>query len=167
VPMAAATMTLAAALLRADAEPAQANEVLGTWQMVSATLEENGQIHRPYGSRPAGMLVFTSDMHFIEVLTDPDTPRFASDTRGEGTDAENRRAMAGSIGFYGTYTVDRSGRFAGNRVEGATFPNWVGSVRNTEDLSLVVRGDRMFETFTRPGGGKLTAEFRRVTKSVP
>lgn len=166
VPMAAATMTLAAALLKAGAEPAQTNEVLGTWQMVSATLEENGQIRHPYGPRPAGMLVFTSDMHFVEVLTDPDTPRFASDARGQGTDAENRRAMAASIGFYGTYTVDRSGRFAGNRVEGATFPNWVGSVRSTKDLSLVVRGDRMFETFTRPDGGKLTAEFLRVTRPI-
>lgn len=160
-------MTLGAALLRVDAEPAQANEVLGTWQMVSATLEENGQIHRPYGSHPAGMLVFTSDMHFVEVLTDADTPRFASDTRGEGTDAENRRAMATSIGFFGTYTVDRSGRFTGNRVDGATFPNWVGSARSTEDLSLVVRGDRMFETFTRPDGGKVKAEFRRLGKAIP
>lgn len=160
-------MTLGAALLRVDAEPAQANEVLGTWQMVSATLEENGQIRHPYGPRPAGMLVFTSDMHFVEVLTDADAPRFASNKRGEGTDAENRRAMASSIGFFGTYTVDRSGRFTGNRVEGATFPNWVGSVRSTEDLSLFVRGDRMFETFTRPDGGKVKAEFRRLGKAIP
>ncbi|MFD1107011.1 lipocalin-like domain-containing protein [Sphingobium olei] len=134
--------------------------------MVSATLEENGEVRHPYGLRPAGMLVFTTDMHFVEVLTDADTPRFTSDRRGEGTDAENRRAMGSSIGFFGTYTVDQSGRFTGNRVEGATFPNWIGSVRGTRELSLSVRGDRMFENFTRPDGGSVKAEFVRVSSPV-
>ncbi|WP_420138358.1 lipocalin-like domain-containing protein [Sphingomonas sp.] len=143
-----------------------ANEVLGTWRMVSATLEEKGHTSQPYGPRPAGMLVFTADMHFVEVLTDPNTARFASDLRGEGTDAENRRAMASSIGFFGTYSVDAAGRFAGNRVDGATFPNWVGSRRTTRDLRFVVDGDRMIETFTRPGGALLQAEYRRVRVKV-
>nr|WP_273264866.1 hypothetical protein [Pseudomonas sp.] len=48
--------------------------------------------------------------------------------------------MALSIGFFGAYSVDEQGRFAGNRVE----------------------GERMYETFTRPDGGRLRAEFVRV-----
>jgi hypothetical protein len=140
------------------------NDVAGTWRMVSATLEENGKVTRPYGENPAGMLVFTPDLYMVEVLTNRDSPRFASDQRGGGTDAENRRAMASSIGFFGTYTVDGNGRFTGNRVEGATFPNWVGSVRTTRELTMEVRGERMFETFTRPDGGKVRAEFQRVDK---
>ncbi len=141
------------------------NELLGTWRLVSATFEDRGRVTRPYGTRPAGMLVFTPDLHFVEVLTNADTPWFASSRRGEGSDAENRRAMAGAIGFFGTYTVDRAGRFAGNCVDGATFPNWVGSIRTKRELALEVRGDRLFETFTRPGGGLLRAEFRRVSSS--
>lgn len=158
---AALMLSVGPALATPPAGPS--NRVVGTWRMVSATLEEGGRVTRPYGTRPAGMLVFTPDMHFVEVLTDASMPRFASERRGEGTDAENRRAMAGAIGFYGRYTVDSSGRFAGNRVEGATFPNWVGSVRTARELVLVVRGDRLVETFTRPGGGLLRAEFRRAT----
>lgn len=161
-----AAVTLSASVHQAQAQAPRPNEVLGTWRMVSATLEENGEVSHPYGPRPAGMLVFTADMHFVEVLTDADTPNFASDKRGEGTDAENRRAMGSSIGFFGTYTVDHSGRFTGNRVEGATFPNWIGSVRGTRELSLTVRGDRMFEVFTRPDGGSVKAEFVRVSKPV-
>ncbi|MGK8438591.1 hypothetical protein ACRS3X_14810 [Ectopseudomonas hydrolytica] len=42
--------------------------------------------------------------------------------------------MALSIGFFGTYSVYEQERFAGNRVEGATFPNWVGGVRTTQAL---------------------------------
>lgn len=138
------------------------NQVVGTWRMVSATLEEKGSRSRPYGDRPNGMLVFTRDMHFVEVLTRSDVPRFASDVRGGGTDVENRRAMATSIGFFGTYTVDSEGEFTGNRVEGSTFPNWIGGVRTRKDLRLVVKGERMFESFIRPDGGVLTAEFVRV-----
>lgn len=166
IPAILAAIALSASVRQAQAEGPRPNEMLGTWRMVSATLEENGEVRHPYGLRPAGMLVFTADMHFVEVLTDADTPNFASDRRGEGTDAENRRAMGSSIGFFGSYTVDRSGRFTGNRVEGATFPNWIGSVRGTRELSLTVRGDRMFEIFTRPDGGSVKAEFVRVSKPV-
>jgi hypothetical protein len=138
------------------------NQVAGTWRMVSATLETNGRIERPYGDNPQGMLVFTADMHFVEVLTDGDAPQFASNARGAGTVDENRRAMASSIGFFGTYTVDEHGRFAGNRVLGATFPNWVGAVRTARELQMSVEGDRMYEQFTRPDGGRVKAEFVRV-----
>ena len=54
------------------------------------------------------------------------------------------------------------GRFAGNYVEGSTFPNWVGSERSSRELQLRVEGDRMYETFTRPDGGRVSAEFVRV-----
>jgi hypothetical protein len=108
------------------------------------------------------MLVFTADMHFVEVLTNGDTERFESNSRGGGTDEENSRAMASSIGFFGSYTVDEQGRFAGNYVEGSTFPNWVGSERSSRELQLRVEGDRMYETFTRPDGGQVSAEFVRV-----
>ncbi|AHE52804.1 hypothetical protein NX02_05325 [Sphingomonas sanxanigenens DSM 19645 = NX02] len=161
----AGTVVAPASTALAQAAPAPANAVAGTWRMISATVEENGDVSRPYGAHPAGMLVFTTDMHFVEVLTDGDAPRFASDARGRGTGAENRRAMASSIGFFGTYWLDAEGRFAGNRVEGATFPNWIGGVRTTRELTLTVRGDRMSEVFTRPDGGLVRAEFVRVQPS--
>lgn len=138
------------------------NQVLGTWRMMSATIDPGGENISAYGKTPQGLLVFTPDMHFVEVLTDADIPRFASDARGEGTDEENRMTMSRSIGFFGTYTVDENGEFSGNRVEGATFPNWVGSVRTRDDLTLVVAGDRMTEQFRRPEGTEIRIEWQRV-----
>ena len=118
---------LVAALAAAPAARAEpVNQVLGTWRMVSAWIDPDGRNAPAYGARPNGLLVFTSDMHFVEVLTDADVPRFASNVRGQGTAEENRAPMAGSIGFFGSYTVDATGAFSGNRVEGSTFPNWVG-----------------------------------------
>jgi hypothetical protein len=146
----------------AFAHAAAENQVVGTWRMVSATIDPGGKNTAAYGEKPNGLLVFTPDMHFVEVLTDADVPRFASDARGEGTDDENRTAMSRSIGFFGTYTVDEKGEFSGNRVEGATFPNWVGSTRTRDDLTLVVQGDRMTEQFRRPEGTEIRIEWQRV-----
>lgn len=152
-----------AALLGCSTAPPPRNDVVGTWRMISAQTERNGRTEPVYGERPSGMLAFTPDMRYVEVLTDASLPPFASEVRGEGTDQENRAAMAASIGMFGTYTVDAEGRFSGNRVEGATFPNWVGNVRTTDDLRIVVDGDRMTENFTRPDGTRITIVFERAS----
>ena len=146
----------------AFAQTAAENDVVGTWRMISATIDPAGDRIPAYGERPNGLLVFTPDMHFVEVLTDADTPRFASDARGEGTNEENREAMSRNIGFFGSYTIDENGEFSGNRVEGATFPNWVGSTRTRDELTLVVEGDRMTEYFQRPEGTVIHIEWQRV-----
>ncbi|MGE8498926.1 MAG: lipocalin-like domain-containing protein [Pseudomonas sp.] len=138
------------------------NQLIGTWSMVSATTERQGVSADAYGPEPHGWLVFTPELTFVEVLTDPRVAAFESNVRGEGTDAENRAAMAGSIGFFGRYTVDANGEFSGNRVEGSTFPNWVGSVRTRDDLTLEVEGDRMVEHFQRPDGTRVHIVWKRV-----
>ncbi|MCF3934060.1 lipocalin-like domain-containing protein [Acuticoccus sp. M5D2P5] len=155
-----ALATLSATPTMAQEAP---NQVVGTWRMVSAHIERaDGTRIAAYGNRPSGLLIFAPDMHYVEVLTNGDLPPFASGVRGEGTDAENRAAMASSIGMFGTYTVDADGAFSGNRVEGATFPNWIGNVRTTRELRLVVDGDTMTEQFTRPDGTQIEIVFARV-----
>ncbi len=144
----------------AQAEPL--NKVLGTWRMVSARLDPDGRNLPAYGPAPSSLLVFTADMHVIEVMTDATIPRFASNARGHGTAEENQAAMAGSIGWFGTYTVDENGELLGDRVEGSTFPNWVGDVRTREDIHLVVDGDRLLENFQRPEGTRIVITWRRV-----
>lgn len=138
------------------------NQVQGTWRLVSAVIDPDGRRVPAYGARPNGLLIFTPDLHYSVVITSGDTPRFASNERGQGTDAENRLAMSSSIGFFGTYTVDENGAFSGNRVDGATFPNWVGSVRTTKELRLVVSGDRLVEDFQRPDGTKIRIVWQRA-----
>ncbi|MCD9116659.1 MULTISPECIES: lipocalin-like domain-containing protein [Pseudomonas] len=138
------------------------NSLIGTWRMISATVEHQGSSSDAYGPNPHGWLVFTPELTFVEVLTDPRVPPFRSNVRGEGTDEENRAAMLGSIGFFGRYTVNQNGEFTGNTVEGSTFPNWVGAVRTQDDLQLKVDGDRMVEDFRRPDGMKVHIVWERV-----
>ena len=153
---------LAACNTEAHSAERAPNEVAGTWTMVSAQIDPGGRNQPAYGPRPSGMLVFTEDMHFVEVLTDSTVPKFASNVRGDGTNDENRKAMAGSIGFFGSYTVDDRGEFSGNRVDGSTFPNWVGDVRTRKELRLTVDGDRMTEAFQRPDGTRIAIVYERA-----
>lgn len=143
-------------------EPGPSNPYVGTWRLVSAELEKDGEIILPFGERPNGLLSFTPDMHFVEVLMDGETPRFASEELGEGTDEENRTVLAKTIGIFGSYSVSETGEFLGDRVEGCTFPNWIGDVRTQKEISATVQEDRMDEQFKQPGGATIKLVWDRV-----
>jgi hypothetical protein len=130
--------------------------------MISAQLDPTGKNLPAYGPAPSSLLVFTPDMHVIEVMTDTTVSKFASNARGGGTAKENQAAMAGSIGWFGTYTVDDDGNMNGDRVEGSTFPNRVGDVRTRKDIHISVKGDRLWESFRRPEGTQIVITWRRV-----
>ncbi|QGY32923.1 lipocalin-like domain-containing protein [Pantoea cypripedii] len=153
--------------LATSAEAQAPNKVLGTWRMISAQLDPDGRNLAAYGPAPKSLMVFTPDMHVIEVMTDSTVPKFASNARGYGTAKENQAAMAGGIGWFGTYMVDENGDLEGDRVEGSTFPNWVGDVRTREDIQFVVDGDRILETFVRPEGTKIAITWQRITLGKP
>jgi hypothetical protein len=111
------------------------DKVLGTWRMVSARIDPDGRSPPAYGPAANSLLVFTADNHVIEGLTDSTIPEFASDARGHGTAEENQTAMAGSIGWFGTYTVDENGELSGDRVEGSTF--LIGSVTSARARNFI------------------------------
>jgi hypothetical protein len=108
-------------------------------------------------------LIFTKDLRFAVAINNPAVPRFASSDRSEGTDAENKAAVAGSLALYGTYTVDAEGRFAGEHVIGSTFPNWNGLDRTTAILTETIGGDAMIEHLQDPGGPMIEIVWRRIS----
>lgn len=157
-----AAAQLFAGVASAETPNRKPNLVAGTWQPVSATVEAGGTTSMPYGPSPKGKLTFTEDLHFVELLFDPGIPKVASNMRGGGTDDENRAILAGILALEGRYTVDTDGQFSGNRVEGASFPNWIGDVRSTKELTMQVDGARMIEHFQRPGGARVTIVWERA-----
>ena len=149
----------------ASVAPASAqlpNQMVGTWIMVSAQGERDGVTRPLFGPPPAGVLFFTADMHFGDVITDPDTPRFAANDRAEGTAAENKTAVAGALALFGTYTVDGEGRFATEHVIASSFPNWDGLDRDTRRITEQVEGDTMTEHLQDPGGPRITIIWKRA-----
>lgn len=145
-----------------QSDAATKNPFVGTWRIVSADLERDGESQPAFGARPIGLLTFTPDMHFVEVLMDADTPRFANEDIGQGTDEENRAVAARTIGISGSYEVSKTGEFLGDTVEACTFPIWIGGVRTQKEITAKVDRERLSEIFHQPAGAVIRLIWQRV-----
>lgn len=143
--------------------PAQRpNQIAGTWRMISAVADPGGpDERRPYGDKPNGLAVFNTNGTFLEVFQNTQIPAFANDQR-VGTAQENAAVVGGTIGQYGTYTVDENGAFESDIITGSTWPNRNGVQYRRPELTLTVSGDRLTEVLASPGRPMLRIEFVRV-----
>lgn len=137
------------------------NKVVGSWKLISGYLDNHGTRIDILGPHPAGMVVFTEDLHFIVVINNPDIPKFAAGDRAKGTPEEYKTAAINSLGVYGTYTVDENGDFLEQRVIGSTFPNMNGSSRGRSELTEKVEGDRMLENLRIADGISVNIVWQR------
>lgn len=138
------------------------NVVAGTWTMVSAQADPDGENKPLFSAHPNGLLIFTTDLHFADVLINPDVPKFASGDRAEGIDTENKAVVVRDLALYGTYTVDERGGFVSEHVIASTFPNWNGLNRDTRTITETVEGDIMTERLKDPGGPQIVITWRRA-----
>jgi hypothetical protein len=122
------------------------NNVTGTWSLISGYLDNHGTHIDILGPHPAGMLIFTEDLHFMVIVHNPDIPKFASGDRANATPEEYKTAVTNSLGVYGTYTVDENGDFGEEHVLGSTFQNMNGHTRGKDEIAVRVEGDRLMET---------------------
>ena len=147
--------------LRQNARPS----IVGTWELVAFESRDSaGAITYTLGRRPKGILIYDRDQRVVAQLFDPDRPRFTTGDRSSGTDAEVRAAFNGSFAYYGRYALDTTRRTVTHNVEGASFPNWIGTnfVREYRLDQDSARRDRLTIT-TKP---QLVAGRRIITVLV-
>jgi hypothetical protein len=129
--------------------------------MVSLEVGEGASRIEPYGPSPNGLMVITPEGWFSITITRPDLPAFASGSRERGSDEENRAIVRGSIGYFGTYTIDERAGTITCKIEGTTFPNYRGE---TQVRRLIFDGDTLTYVNDSPsgGGGIARAKWRRL-----
>lgn len=112
-------------------------QVVGTWTVVSweQTTKEGTKFQR-FGANPKGINVFDASGRFFVMFARPDLPKIASSNPMKTTPEENKAVMEGTIAYYGTYTVDETGKAITLRVESSSFPNQVGSEQKRMITSL-------------------------------
>jgi hypothetical protein len=118
----------------------QANDIVGTWMLVSITLEKDGKKTDFYGPNPQGQLMYDATGHFSVIITRSDLPKFASNNREAGTAEENKGIVEGSLAYFGTYEVSETDKIITSHVKSSTFPNWNGTDRKT---SFNISGDEL------------------------
>jgi len=132
------------AVARADAQTAQ--DLVGTWALVSVVIQSGDVKLDPFGPNPSGTFVFGSDGRYALIFLQRDLPKILSNNRISQTAEESRAIAKGSIAHFGTYRVDETGKFFVLHIESSTFPNWNGA-KQRRPFSL--SGDEL--TYTSPG----------------
>jgi hypothetical protein len=132
-----------------------ANDLVGTWTLVSITLEQDGKKTDFYGPNPRGQVKYDPNGHVLFIITRSDLPKFASNNREAGTPEENKAVVQGSIAYFGTYSVNETDKTITTHIESCTFPNWNGTDRKS---SFNISGDELSITvITTPSTGTGTA----------
>jgi hypothetical protein len=153
---------VAAFFATAPAASAQsANDLQGTWRLVSSVLEKDGKAIDQFGAGATGMMVLGGDGNFMLTIVAPSLPRFASNSRASGTAEENRAVVAGSIAMFGSYAYDAAGKTLTLRTESSTFPNWNGTEQK-RSLFAFDGIELRYGTAQASGGGRATVTWRRA-----
>jgi Lipocalin-like domain len=141
--IAASALIFAMLLPREEAVAQTAKELVGTWTLVSSTLEKDGKTTDFYGPNPKGQLTYDVNGRFSFIITRSDLPKFASNNREAGTPEENKAVVQGSIADFGTYSVSETDKTITTHIESSTFPNWNGIERKS---SFNISGDELSTT---------------------
>ena len=154
-------VSLAAMCFWSVASAQSANDLVGTWTLVSSVTEKGGARTDQFGSGAKGMLNLDADGHFMLTIIGPDLPKFASNNRASGTAEENKAVMSKSIAMIGTYSVDSAAKTLTFKVDSATFPNWNG----TEQRRLLASSNKdelKYVTPSASSGGVGTVTWSRA-----
>ena len=155
------TMALTIGLSSTDAVIAQtAKDLVGTWTNVSnVNIRQDGSRVDVFGPRGTGLAIFESNGRFAIININPDTPKFASNNRAQGTPEENKAAVLGGIALFGTYTLGAD-KVINFKVEGSTYPNWTGTDQKRNVSSFAT--DEFKWTLPASIGGTAEVTWRRV-----
>jgi hypothetical protein len=118
-----------------------AKEIEGTWNLASNYNEQDGKRMEPFGANPRGVMILTAGGRFAIMMMKASLPAFAANNRMQGSAEENQAVVQGSVAYFGTYSVaSEKDRTVSLRIEGSTFPNWVGQ---EQKRVMNVDGDQM------------------------
>jgi Lipocalin-like domain len=106
-------------------------------------------------------VIFTENGRYSSHVMRSDRPKFAANSRVQGTPDENKAAVHGGVASFGTYTVNQANQTFTIRYEGSSYPNLEG----TEQIrSFTISGDELRVANPAPsvGGPPSDIVYRRA-----
>jgi hypothetical protein len=138
-----------------------ADDLHGTWILVSSVTDKDGKKTEQFGSGATGMMTLDEAGHFMLAIIGPNLPRFASNNRAGGTVEENEAVMSRSIAMIGAYSHNRADNTLTFEVESSTFPNWNGTQQKRVIVTLS-KDELKYITPTASSGGVGTVTWHRA-----
>jgi hypothetical protein len=135
-------------------------QLVGTWIYVSSTTT------RADGSKTENpnlkaIVIYTSDGHFAFVSVRADLPKLANPDRALATAEEAKAVVAGSIAYFGTYSINEVDKVITPKVEGSTFANMIGTDQKRIITSLTA-DELKFTNPRTPSGETLEIVWKRA-----
>ena len=135
------------------------HQLVGNWAVVSVdTTGLDGKTVQGFGPNPQGLLTFDANGRYALQICSSDRPKFASNSRANGTPEENQAAVRGCNPHWGRYSVsDGAINF---KIEHAMFPNWEGT---EQKRPFTIKRDEL--TYSVPAastGGTAKLVWKRV-----
>ena len=142
-------------------EKSLAEKLVGTWLMVSSTST------KPDGTKTdrsnlKSVVIYSRDGHFAFVSVSPDLPKIAANDRAKATPQEAQAVVAGSIAYFGTYSVNETDNVVIAKVEGSTFVNLIGGVAQKRVITSLTQDELRFTNPATPSGETLEFVWRRA-----
>ena len=112
----------------AEDEGSAAQILVGSWRLVSSEgHSSDGSIVYDQGETPTGRVMFDASGRLSLHLTDPNRTNFESGDFLRPTPDELIEAFTGYFGYFGSYRVDEDAGVVTFHIEGAAYPNYVGT----------------------------------------
>src|ERR1700712_4771112 len=123
--------------------------LVGTWLQVSVdVVSTDGTRRALFGENPKGIVIYTNDGYFSLMQARTDLPKLASGRPATATADEARAVVAGSIAYFGKYSLDETSGVLSVDIHASTFANQTGDPNEKRTITLLTERDLKF---TRPG----------------
>jgi hypothetical protein len=134
-------------------------QLVGTWLYVSSTITQSDgkKTDRP-GQK--AIVIYTSDGHFAYVSVRGDLPKLADPARA--TAEEALAVVAGSIAYFGTYSVNETDKVIIAKPEGSTLANLVGGAEQKRIITSLTADELRFTNPRTPSGATLEFVWKRA-----
>jgi hypothetical protein len=135
--------------------------LIGAWQLESwFEISPDGTIAYPMGEDSVGQIIYTADGRISAQIARGNPERFRDDDWRKASEAESATAFMQYFGYFGRYSVDAERETVTHHIEGAAFPNLVGTrqVRHYrfEDSRLILDADTAW--------GRVRVVWKRLTE---
>jgi Lipocalin-like domain len=105
-----------------------AERLLGAWDLRSwIEIYPDGTTDYPLGESARGQIIYTSDGHMAAQLVKTDRSTFESEDWRKASDVESARGFKEYFGYFGTFSLDMEKKAVIHRIDGAWFPNLLGT----------------------------------------
>jgi hypothetical protein len=119
-----------------------AENIIGTWKLISFELKSNGNISHPLGENPLGFLIYGETGHMAVMMSKKDRSPLSSEDIINIPEEEKSGLADGFIGYSGKYKILDNKLV--HYVEISFIPNWMG--RPLERFYQFYKGNLILKT---------------------